>query len=459
MTTESVPVKKKRKSRWWLTVLILLAIVGAIILFNNYSKQQDLKATIADLRTTSYSRATLQTVTSGTGNVRPRQSVVLVWQSSGTVSDIDVAVGDTVETDQILLSLDENNLSADIIQASLNKITATQALESLESNILLQRATLNNSIETAQTAITDLETQLLNLESRKCESWRVDNLQTEYDNALEAYQNWSTESGWNRVQIARVALNYCDPDVINQQIDSLNSQLDMQKQNKAIYEQDLEKIQFGPDPDEVEKLELQLSLAEKQLANQYIKAPFDGTVLSVSQESGDLVTAGTTAVVIADLSELFIDVPISEVDIPTIEVGQAATLTFDAYYNEEFTGVVSNISENADRSTGVVNYSVTIRMENQSDKIKSGMTAAVSILTAEKTDAYVVPTTSTFTRDGQDYVYVLREGVPEMVEVTLGSYSNQQIEVIDADIDDGELIVVNPPNDIISNFGFAQRLR
>ena len=87
------------------------------------------------------------------------------------------------------------------------------------------------------------------------------------------------------------------------------------------------------------------------------------------------------------------------------------------------------------------------------------MTAAVSILTAEKTDAYVVPTTSTFTRDGQDYVYVLRGGVPEMVEVTLGSYSNQQIEVIDADIDDGELIVVNPPNDIISNFGFAQRLR
>ena len=273
MTTESVPVKKKRKSRWWLTVLILLAIVGAIILFNNYSKQQDLKATIADLRTTSYSRATLQTVTSGTGNVRPRQSVVLVWQSSGTVSDIDVAVGDTVETDQILLSLDENNLSADIIQASLNKITATQALESLESNILLQRATLNNSIETAQTAITDLETQLLNLESRKCESWRVDNLQTEYDNALEAYQNWSTESGWNRVQIARVALNYCDPDVINQQIDSLNSQLDMQKQNKAIYEQDLEKIQFGPDPDEVEKLELHAKLPES------VKAKYRGDEL------------------------------------------------------------------------------------------------------------------------------------------------------------------------------------
>ena len=459
MTTENVPAKNKRKSRWWLTVLILLAIVAAFFLINNYRQQQAMQATIADLRTVPLTRETLQTTISGTGNVRPRQSVTLLWQSSGTVSAYDVGVGDTVEAGQILLSLDENNLPAEIIQASLNKITATQALDNLEANILLQRATLNSNIASAQTTITDLETQLLSLESRTCETWRVDNLRTDYENALEAYQNWSTESGWFRVQTTKAALDYCAPEVISQRIASLQSSLDLQKENESIWRQDLERIQFGPDPVEVKKLELQLSLAEKQLENQYIKAPFTGRLLSINQDAGDQVNPGSVAAQVADLSELFVEVPISEVDIPFIQIGQPVVLFFDAYFEEEFSGVVSNISESGDRSTGVVNYIVTVRMEDQSERIKPGMTAAVSILTAEKPNTLVVPSESIFSRDGLNYVYVLRDGELEMVQVTVGSYSNQLIEVLETDIAEGELIVINPPIDILSNFGMGQRFR
>lgn len=112
MTTEPNTPKSKRKSRWWLTLLVLLAIAAALFLFNNYRQQRAMQATIADLRTTPFTRETLQTTISGTGNVRPRQSVTLLWQSSGTVSAYEVAVGDTVEAGQILMSLDENNLPA-----------------------------------------------------------------------------------------------------------------------------------------------------------------------------------------------------------------------------------------------------------------------------------------------------------------------------------------------------------
>ncbi|MDD2521601.1 MAG: efflux RND transporter periplasmic adaptor subunit [Anaerolineaceae bacterium] len=452
MTTESMPVKKKKKSGWWLTILILLVIAGAVFLFNIYRQQQTREAAIAELRTTPFTRETLQTTISGTGNVRPRQSIVLTWQTSGTVASVEVEEGDLVEKDQILLSLDENDLPAEIIQASLNKITATQALDQLDANILLQRATLNNNIESVQSAINDLETQLLNLESRECETWRTDNLRSDYDTALEAYQNWPSETGWLRVQAAKTALDFCDPQVISQQINSVQSQLDLQKENESMWRQDLEKIQFGPDPVEVEKLELQLSLAEKQLATQFIKAPFDGTLLSLVQVSGDQVRPGTVAGEVADISEMFVEVPISEVDIPAIQIGQSVSLFFDAYFEEEFSGVVSDISSTADRSTGVVNYTVTIKLEDQSDRIKPGMTAAVSILTDEKPGALVIPADSIFSRDGLDYVYVLRNGNPEMVQVTVGAYSNQLIEVLGTTIAEGELIVVNPPIDLLSSF-------
>ncbi len=240
--------------------------------------------------------------------------------------------------------------------------------------------------------------------------------------------------------------------MISQQINSVQSQLDLQKENESMWRQDLEKIQFGPDPVEVEKLELQLSLAEKQLATQFIKAPFDGTLLSLVQVSGDQVRPGTVAGEVADISEMFVEVPISEVDIPAIQIGQSVSLFFDAYFEEEFSGVVSDISSTADRSTGVVNYTVTIKLEDQSDRIKPGMTAAVSILTDEKPGALVIPADSIFSRDGLDYVYVLRNGNPEMVQVTVGAYSNQLIEVLGTTIAEGELIVVNPPIDLLSSF-------
>ncbi|MFA7115054.1 MAG: efflux RND transporter periplasmic adaptor subunit, partial [Candidatus Omnitrophota bacterium] len=75
---------------------------------------------------------------------------------------------------------------------------------------------------------------------------------------------------------------------------------------------------------------------------------------------------------------------------------------------------------------------------------------------AEKPDTLVVPSESIFSRGGKDYVYVLRDGNLEMVRVTAGAYSNRMIEILEANIAEGELIVENPPLDILANFGMGQ---
>ncbi len=455
MTSETIIERKKKKSQWWIYVLVGLLVVGAVVLYNNYKAEKDRQATIESLRTTPFARETLQSSISATGNVSPRQSLSLPWQSGGTVGKVEVAVGDKVERGDILLSLNENKLPADLIQASLNKINASQALENLDANTALQRANLNSQIQTARNAKIDLESQFLNLDSRKCEDWRLDNLRNDYEKALETYQNWPDENAWRRVQAAKTALDYCDPDVISQQLDNLQSQIDVQNQTIENTQADLDKIKNGPDIEEVNKLELQLALADKQLEGQHITAPFDGTVLSIEQKTDDQVSPGTVAVQVADMSELFIEVPISEIDIPSIEIGQKVTLYFDAYFDEEFFGVVSDISDTAERSTGIVNYTVTIKLDeqdDQSDRIKPGMTAAVNILTSEKPNVLVVPAEAVVSRGDKQYVYVLRNGVPEMVEIKVGSYSSRLAEILETTIAEGEAIVINPPNDIMSQF-------
>ncbi len=453
MTENIKPEKKKKKSRRWVTVLILLVIIAGVFFFFRLRQQQAIADTLANIKTEPLSRDTLRTTISGTGTVRPKQSAILVWQSSGSIGEVLVEARQTVKADDVLMSLDPEDLPAELLQAQLNQINASQALEQLASNTEIQRLDIQNNIEQTRQTLLSLNNQILNYEGRVCEEWRLKNLQRDYDNALKEYQEWPTETKWHAVQAARAALDYCDPVVIEGQTASLQAQIDLANKNIELLQNDLELIKDGVDPEEREKLELQLALAEKQLSFQFITAPFDGTILAVNQEVGAVVSPGMQAVEIADLDAYFVDIPVSEVDIPNIELGQIAQLSFDAYYGENFSGEVVTIAESGDRSTGVVNYIVTIEMDQVSPKIKPGMTAGVQILTEEKPNVLVVASEAVFSRDGQDYVYVLRDNALVSVPVKVGAYSNRMVELTEADIEEGELIVLNPPVSLFDRFG------
>jgi multidrug efflux pump subunit AcrA (membrane-fusion protein) len=77
----------------------------------------------------------------------------------------------------------------------------------------------------------------------------------------------------------------------------------------------------------------------------------------------------------------------------------------------------------------------------------------VSIITEKKDGIFIIPIDALTTLEGVDTVYVLRNNVLVPVEVTVGAFSNDQIEVISADIAEGELIVINPPTSVLSRFG------
>jgi len=91
---------------------------------------------------------------------------------------------------------------------------------------------------------------------------------------------------------------------------------------------------------------------------------------------------------------------------------------------------------------------VQIQMVAGNEQIKPGMTAAVNIIVDEKEDIFLVPNEAIVSVDEKDFVYVQRDGTYKAVEVTLGGYSDFYSEVTKADIEEGELILLNPPADI-----------
>ena len=445
--------KNKTKTGRRLLVIFLILALGAGAFFLNQQRLRKADETaLAQLETVPYARETLTSTISGAGTIHPRQSATLYWQTSGFVGEVERAVGEEVSANTVLYRLDDSRLPAEMLQAQLNLLNAQTGLQNLDSDTDLQRVTLQNNLINAQNTLTTLEENLVALTDRECTDWRLTNLQTAYDEELERYREWSTQARWLLVQAARADLDFCDPAVIASETDSLTSQINLQKQNIAAWQAELGKIANGPDPKTTQKLELQLKLAEKQLEGQTVKAPFDGTITSLTFSRGDMVSAGSLAAQIADLSELFVDVPISEVDIPLIKVGQEAELVFDAYFDQTFSGTVVEVATIGVNTAGIVNYNVTIQLDSNDQGIRPGMTVGVNILVEEKPNTYTVPAESVVSRNGDYFVYILRDGKPIEVEVIIGAYSSRKIEILEGDIQDGESILLSPPVSLMDSF-------
>jgi RND family efflux transporter MFP subunit len=168
---------------------------------------------------------------------------------------------------------------------------------------------------------------------------------------------------------------------------------------------------------------------------------------------GDIVTAGTTALRIDDLSKLYIVLSISELDISSIKVGQDATITFDAITGKEYNGKVTQISMVANVSQGVVNYPVTVQISDPDESILPSMTASVSIIVAKTDNVLVVPNNALRTSNGQRTVTVLFEGQQVSVPVIVGLIGDTTSEVISDQLRDGDTVVLSGSTTIASGGG------
>jgi len=146
---------------------------------------------------------------------------------------------------------------------------------------------------------------------------------------------------------------------------------------------------------QVQSDEANLKNAQVQLSYCTIYAPVDGVVISRNVDVGQTVAASfntpTLAVIANDLTKMQIDALVSEADIGGVAVDQGVNFTVDAYPYRTFHGKVSQIRYGAITNQNVINYDCVIGVNNTDLKLLPGMTANVSIITAERHDVLKVP--------------------------------------------------------------------
>jgi len=158
----------------------------------------------------------------------------------------------------------------------------------------------------------------------------------------------------------------------------------------------------------------------------------DGGTLRI----GAPVSLGQTLFSVYDLSERYAAAEVDEVDAPQVRSGQRATVLVDAFPDATFDGIVEQVQVAADRTeTGGVGYPVRIRIigpsqrDGSTRRLKVGMTASAEIITKTQESDLVVASRALLRREGGDVVYVVRDGVVDVVDVRVRALGEEQAAV------------------------------
>lgn len=156
-----------------------------------------------------------------------------------------------------------------------------------------------------------------------------------------------------------------------------------------------------------------------------IRAPYDCVITGCKIEEGVTLTQGTEIVSIISQNAFEIVASIDEMDIAYIELGQPASVTFDALRGEVFDATVSRISTAGQYENGVATFDVFLDLESVTN-VFSGMSAQVTITAMEQARALMIPKEAIVYQDESPYVLTPEGTKP----VTLGVLSGDSVEIL-----------------------------
>ena len=366
-------------------------------------------------------------VLNATGYIVAAHKIELASKAIGRVAWVGVEMGDKIQRGEVLVRLEDDEYRARVAQEQGQLDNARARLAELEAGsrpqeVLVAKATLDKSLAELAVAETNLK-RVADLKSTRAVSAQ----QVDDADALVSARRAQVESDRQQLELSKVGPR--------------KEQIDAQKGT-------------------VRQLEGGLALAMVDLDNTVIRSPVPATVLSRNVEVGEFVTTGFVGengakgfvVSIADLTDLRVDLDVSQNDFAKVLPKQPCWIVTDAYPDRRYAGLVDLISPEANRQKATVQ--VRVKVLSPDDLLRPDMNATVSFLSPGKLAA----TQKSATLDSKDRpalrvpVMAVRDGAVFVIEndravrrvVTAGTTSGDQVEIRKGLIG-GEDLIVDPP--------------
>jgi HlyD family secretion protein len=198
----------------------------------------------------------------------------------------------------------------------------------------------------------------------------------------------------------------------------------------------------NPKPADIAAAQARVDAIQSELNQILVQAPFAGTITDINLLVGDIVASGTNAFRIDNLSAMYIDLQVSEVDINSVKVGQAVEIAFDAIPDKTYQGQVTEAGAAGTTSSGVVNFPVTVKLTDADAAVKPGMTASANVITSSISNALLVPTRAIHTVNNKSTVTLIAtDGTTQPVTVQLGASNDTQTQIVSG-VKAGDRVVI-----------------
>ncbi|MBI1258624.1 MAG: HlyD family efflux transporter periplasmic adaptor subunit [Chloroflexi bacterium] len=376
------------------TLIAIPLIVGAINISQAESpaaqQQQPTQETPQAFRPQATAEPTASTI-SALGSVEADTVVPLYFQTSGTVQNIYVQIGDFVKTGDVLADLDASDawnsynqakLNLENAQISMNMLNEPPSADDLkvaQANLASAQAAYGNTanpmsadaLQAAQLKYQQSQDQLAALQqARQFMNGSTDQI---------ALQDAKIGAASFNAEIARLQLQ--------QQTTPSSTSLWQASIRITQAQLNLDKLMAGPTQAQLDSAQLAIDRAQATvddaqtaLTRMQLIAPHNGYVTALNLTIGQGAGAQAEAIELSDLSQLRITVPVNELDIERIQEGANATIQLDALPGVDIPGKVENIGWlSTTSSDGIVTYGVRIALNTTDPRVRIGMTGEVAI--------------------------------------------------------------------------------
>lgn len=405
-----------------LTLVLTAFILGGLAVSLLACGQDSDSTTVTEEQVVDVQRGDLTIDITAVGNLAFAYGEELTFEVAGTVGEVLVEVGDTVEEGQVLAELDNTSIISlqevvswaeiNLEQARIKLGDAEENLEEAQHPSELYVAQAEASVVNAKVALEAAQEVLKEAENPYTESDLVQaelaviNAEIALDNAEQSFEMveerhlsspsylpWAQDYELKEKQLAIAESNLAEAEetLVEMmagadplEVEHKQKQLALAQANLEGAEDDLAEIQAWIEGDvgswEVELKQLEVATAQAalevdtaqaaldeaiellQMAN--LVAPFAGIIISVDVEAGEVVNANRVVIELADPNKFETEILVSEMDILGIGEGATATIQIDALGGISLPAAVTSVSPIATIQSGVVNYKVTVELES-----------------------------------------------------------------------------------------------
>ena len=399
-----------------LAVVVIAAAGGGYYYWTQQQTRTTAGSGAARVATTVARRGNISLLASGTGTLVAAQQVNLSFPTSGTVATVNVKAGQLVKTGDVLATLSDSDietLTAAVNTANVNLANAQQTLDKFNQGAASALGNAQINLINAQKAASDAKTALVTGNMQRCDDATTLAYYNAYIKAKKNLDVLGVPSDTNsseylytylpalkNEQAAYSTYMYCNRytayEVNSSQANATLTAASVQQDQSIVAtltpNKGLDPYTLLVDQNTVASAKIALAKAQKNLDGTVIKAPFDGSIVSVAGNAGDAVGSGTF-IIMADLYHPFVQFDVDEVDMGKVALNENVNVVFDALPKSTFTGKVVVIqpqlvtSGNSQALQGLaqidtpMNYSI----------LPAGANAAVDVVGGSATNVVLIP--------------------------------------------------------------------